>query len=206
MDEALGAVLFFSLVGALGVALACYITPNGAPGDYLLMTLQCALGIAGMALPRLLDRKLHLQLPGALYGLFYTFLFCAVFLGEALSFYYLLPAWDVFLHFFSGVMLTCLGFFMAQRYAAKNGITLGNAALFAFAVCFSLALGALWEGYEYVMDGLLQMNMQKFADESFMPFMGRHALRDTMEDLLVDALAAVVTGAVLWRKNLTQKQ
>ena len=57
-----------------------------------------------------------------------------------------------------------------------------------------------------MMDGVLHMNMQKFADENLSPFTGRAALRDTMEDLLVDALSAVVTAAVLWRKNLTGKR
>lgn len=212
LDETLGAVLFFALTGAAGVALASYVTAGGrllygkARSDFLLMTMQCALALLGMTLPRILDRKLRLQLPAGLYALFYAFLFCAVFLGEILSFYYLFPLWDVFLHFFSGVMLCYLGFFIAQSYADRKQIRLGNAALFAFSVCFSLALGALWEGYEYVMDGVLHMNMQKFADENLSPFTGRAALRDTMEDLLVDALSAVVTAAVLWRKNLTCKR
>lgn len=212
LDETLGSALFFALTGAAGVAFASYVSvENGllygkARGDFLLMTLQCALAILGMALPHVLDKKWHLQLPKGLYSLFYGFLFCAVFLGEILSFYYLLPLWDVFLHFFSGVMLCYLGFFMAQKYAERKNLQLGNAALFAFAVCFSLALGALWEGYEYVMDGILHMNMQKFADADFQPFLGRAALKDTMEDLLVDALSAAITGAALWRRNLTEKR
>lgn len=212
LDETLGAMLFFALTGAAGVALTSYVTAGGrllygkARSDFLLMTLQCVLALLSMTLPRILDRKLHLQLPAGLYALFYAFLFCAVFLGEILSFYYLFPLWDVFLHFFSGVMLCYLGFFIGQSYEKRKQIRLGNAALFAFSVCFSLALGALWEGYEYVMDGVLHMNMQKFADADFSPFTGRAALRDTMEDLLVDALSAIVTAFVLSQRSLTGKR
>ena len=200
-DEALGAVLFFSLCASAGVALLSFVQfGNGGRTDYLLMTLQCALGIAGMGLPRLLDKKCGLSLPGAFYGLFYAFLFCAVVLGEVLEFYYLVPMWDAVLHFFSGVMLTYLGFHLARMYLHVRGIVCAMAA-----VCFSAALGAVWECYEYLMDGMFAMNMQKFTDEGGRAFFGRAALADTMEDLLLDVLSAVLTGGVLYRRDLTRR-
>ena len=200
-DEALGAVLFFSLCASAGVALLSVVRlGNVGRTDYLLMTLQCALGIAGMGLLRLLDKKCGLLLPGTFYGLFYAFLFCAVVLGEVLEFYYLVPAWDALLHFFSGVMLTYLGFHLAQMYLHARGIACAVAA-----VCFSAALGAVWECYEYLMDGMFAMNMQKFMDEGGRVFSGRAAIDDTMEDLLLDMLSAVLTGGVLWRRDLTRR-
>ena len=70
----------------------------------------------------------------------------------------------------------------------------GFVAFFAF--CFALACGAVWEIYEYLMDGLLHMNMQHFAVEDGTPLLGRAALLDTMKDLIVDALGALVIAVI----------
>ena len=197
-DEALGALLFFFFTAAAVLSFAGAIFPDTAlhygknQSDYVLMTVQSALAVAAMALIVIADRKFRLALPPLIYGLFYVFLFCAVFLGEILSFYYVVPQWDTMLHFFSGVMMTLLG----VHLTGKTSLELPVPAVAAFAFCFSLSLGALWEGYEYVMDGLFHMNMQKFADASLQPFSGREALKDTMEDILVDAVAAFATTAV----------
>ena len=61
-----------------------------------------------------------------------------------------------------------------------------------FAFCFALAVGTIWEIYEFACDGLLSLNMQKFALEDGTLLIGREALQDTMEDLIVDAVSALV--------------
>ena len=81
-----------------------------------------------------------------------------------------------------------------------------------FAFCFALSLGALWEIYEFAADCFLGTNMQKFAPDSGAALVGQAALRDTMKDLIVDAVGAVVTSTVGyislkyekgWIENLT---
>jgi len=62
-------------------------------------------------------------------------------------------------------------------------------AIFAF--CFALAAGAVWEIYEYTCDTLLKLNMQKYATEHGVELIGRAALRDTMKDIIFDAIAAL---------------
>ena len=66
-------------------------------------------------------------------------------------------------------------------------------ALFAF--CFALATGAVWEIYEYACDALMGLNMQKYATEQGAQLVGRAALRDTMKDIIFDALAALLVAA-----------
>lgn len=208
-DETVGSVLFFVLTGAAFVALACYgqltegqrLDQRGK-SDYLLMTLQCALALGGMSLPVLADRKWHLQLPPKMLGMIYGFLFCAVFLGEVMLFYDRVPLWDVLLHGFSGVILCAVGFILADRMQIEHGAAPALSAAFAFA--FAMALGGIWEIYEYGMDGLLHLNMQKFADAQRAPFSGRAALEDTMVDLIADALAAAaaaILGYCIRKRN-----
>ena len=61
--------------------------------------------------------------------------------------------------------------------------------------------------YEFTFDGILGLNMQKFArmtSDGLSPLVGRAALSDTMTDLIVDLAAALVTctAAYLYvRKN-----
>ena len=59
--------------------------------DYLLMLMQCILGLVTIHLPSILERRLRFELPGLLYGFYIVFLYCAIFLGEVRSFYYLFP-------------------------------------------------------------------------------------------------------------------
>ena len=212
--EVLGALLFFALAGAMAFAFSCFLRISVAEmygktaSDFLLMTTQCALGLAGMTLPVLCERKLGLQLPPFIYTLYYAFLLCAVFLGEILSFYYLVPAWDILLHLFSGAMLCALGFVAADFLNRSSCGAASPALLAAFAFCFSLAAGAVWEIYEYIMDGMLHMNMQKFADARLVAYTGRQALDDTMQDVMADALSALATafaGYALMRKKRAQR-
>ena len=67
-------------------------------------------------------------------------------------------------------------------------------ALFAF--CFAVSIGCLWEIYEFVFDGALGLNMQKFMLESGEQLVGRAALADTMEDLIVDMMGAFVMSVI----------
>jgi uncharacterized membrane protein YjdF len=63
----------------------------------------------------------------------------------------------------------------------------GFVAFFAF--CFALSVGTIWEMFEFAMDQLFGMNMQK-------PMLGDPSgLTDTMFDLIVDALGALFVSA-----------
>ena len=72
--------------------------------DYVLMLLQCLLGIAAIVLPLRLIRQKTLQIPRVMLVLYIAFLYCAIFLGEVRSFYYAVPYWDTILHTMSGAM------------------------------------------------------------------------------------------------------
>lgn len=216
----IGILLFLSLLFSIGYAVACMIrSPSVAPpgdphakvkSDYTLMLVQCMTAILVMFLPSALERRFRLEIPNYMVVLYFAFLYCAVYLGEVRNFYYAVPHWDTILHGFSGAMLGALGFVLVNLLNdapnVKMSLSPGFVAFFAF--CFALACGAVWEIYEYLMDGLLHMNMQHFAIEDGTPLMGRAALLDTMKDLIVDALGALVIAVIgyfplRWPKNRT---
>ena len=206
--EVLGAVLFFSLAMSLvysavrfSLAPDTVTTANEyvhVKGDYALIFLQCLLGVFVLGLPSLFSRRWNLTLPNFMYVMYYVFLYCAVFLGEVLQFYYRIPHWDNILHFFSGAMLGALGFILVEWLNEDEHIrvSLSPAFVAIFAFCFALACGAVWEIYEFFVDHLLGLNMQKFATASGELLLGHEALIDTMEDLIVDSLAAFLISCL----------
>lgn len=175
----------------------------GSPGgrgreDYVLMLLQCLLGVAAILVPVRMMRRWDVQIPRVMFLMYIAFLYCAIFLGEVRSFYYNVPHWDTILHIFSGSMLGALGFSMLAIFNNTERIPLNLSPLFVavFAFCFAMALGAVWEIYEFSADCLLGTNMQKFALDNGTQLVGQAALRDTMKDIIVDAIGAVATSAM----------
>ena len=96
--EIIALILFISLALSTVFALIRFIIApaelqGGAPyekikSDYLLMLLQCTVGLIVMMLPTFIYHKWKLVVPGVMCILYYVFLYCAIFLGEIFSFYY----------------------------------------------------------------------------------------------------------------------
>ena len=167
-------------------------------GDYVLMLLQCVVGVLAMLLPGMLRKKLDLVIPSNMLVLYALFLYCAIYLGEVRSFYYNVPHWDTILHTFSGAMLGALGFSVINFLNKTDRVPMNLSPIFVvfFAFCFAVTMGVVWEIYEFTADGLLHTNMQKFGTEAGEPFLGRYALMDTMKDLIVDAIGAFVISVI----------
>ncbi|NMA65180.1 MAG: hypothetical protein GX957_02925 [Clostridiaceae bacterium] len=162
--------------------------------DYVLMLTQCILGLIVMFIPSIIERRWAIDIPNYMEILYFVFLYCAIYLGEVRNFYYVIPHWDLILHAFSGGMLGALGFTLVSILNESSKIQMKLSPVFVavFSFSFALAVGTLWEIYEFVFDGVLSLNMQKFALEDGTLLIGREALSDTMEDLIVDALSALI--------------
>lgn len=166
--------------------------------DYVLMLVQCILGVFALMLPTFVSRKYKVQIPTNMYMLYVIFLYGAIFLGEVRNFYYNVPHWDTILHTFSGAMIGALGFSFVSLMNKEENIPLNLTPFFVafFAFCFAVTLGVIWEIYEFTFDGILGLNMQKFALEDGTELIGRAALSDTMKDLIVDAIGAFVMSVI----------
>ncbi|MCI3028656.1 hypothetical protein LMF32_06045 [Desemzia sp. C1] len=178
-----------------------FTAPSGVPdngfekvkSDYVLTLLQCLVGVIVMFIPSVIEKKFLVDIPDVMEMLYFVFLFCAIYLGEVRDFYYRIPSWDLILHMFSGAMLGALGFVLVSFFNDSEKVNMQLSPIFVtlFAFCFALAAGTLWEIYEFLADGLLGTNMQKFITADREVLVGRDALADTMEDLIVDALSSL---------------
>lgn len=145
--------------------------------------------------PAALGRRLQvLDIPAEFEVLAVVFVFAALFLGEVRGYYARFWWWDIALHTTSGLLLGILGFLLVYVLNASARIDLHMRPRFValFAFVFAVAVGALWEIFEFGMDRLFGMNMQKpmFDDPS--------GLTDTMWDLIVDTLGAAVISGLGW--------
>lgn len=154
----------------------------------LLVLLIMALTIA----PVWFGRRAGIDLPIEFQLAAIGFMFATLFLGEALDYYQRLWWWDLLLHTASGALLGIVGFLLVDLLNRddRTGTRLAPRFVALFAFCFSLALGALWEIFEFTMDASFGLDMQKamLNDPS--------GLTDTMWDLIVDALGAALVCAI----------
>jgi hypothetical protein len=180
------------------IAQAAYAVYSLIQQNYIIM-LECLAGVVLVIAPVLIDKRFRLDLPEPLYLFYFIFIFAAIFLGSGLGFYSRVPRWDDILHSLSGALLAVLGFAIVMLYNKRSErvsgtVSAGFMAVFAF--CFALAVGAVWEIYEYTGDGLLNMSMQRFLAPDGSGLVGRAALYDTMKDIIVDASSALATSVI----------
>ena len=164
--------------------------------DYVLMLLQCTLGIVVIHVPMLFSRQFKVDLPTPLYVMYIIFLYAAIFLGEVRSYYYKIPAWDSILHFFSSMMTGLIGFMLVALLNRSEHAKLSLSPFFVamFAFCFAVAVGAVWEIYEFSGDLFLGTNMQKFVTADGTVLIGQAALADTMKDIIIDTIGALLSA------------
>ena len=96
--------------------------------------------------------------------------------------------WDIVLHTGSGFLLGVLGFLLVYVLNEKEDIELNLEPKFIafFAFLFAMGMGAIWEIFEFAMDQLFGMNMQKSG------------LVDTMWDFIVDGIGALIISILGW--------
>lgn len=94
-------------------------------------------------------------------------------------------------------MIGFIGFSLVDVLNNDNDrVTLSPFFIAFFAFCFAIMVGVVWEFYEFFSDGLFGTNMQKYKLMNGMDLIGRYALQDTMEDLIVDVIGAFVACSI----------
>jgi len=166
--------------------------------SYILMIVECLLGILVIHVPSILARRFHFELPVVLYTLYIIFLYCAIFLGEVRNFYYVIPFWDTILHAFSSLMLGFFGLMVISILNRDEHTVMNLSPLFVvmFAFCFAVTFNTIWEIYEFTIDSLMNLNMQKYIAADGTVFIGHAALLDTMKDIIVDVSGAFVAAVI----------
>lgn len=133
-------------------------------------------------MPGILARQLRLVLPVEFSLVTNVFLYASFALGEIQDFYARYWWWDLMLHSLSALMIGLIGFLAIYVFIRARRVVVPP--IYVATMTFSIAVttGSLWEIFEFSMDWFFGFNMQKSG------------LVDSMTDMIVNALSALVTA------------
>jgi uncharacterized membrane protein YjdF len=141
-------------------------------------------------LPKIFERNFKIYLPIEFQFVIILFIYAGIFLGEVHDYYYKFWWWDIMLHTISSFVLGFIGFLFLYTLVYEEKLKANPGIIVLLSFCFALAIGALWEIFEFSMDSFFGLNMQKsmLGDDS--------GLTDTMLDLVVDSIGALFASVL----------
>ena len=207
--------LLYGIIGivcsSLGITLVHHLVYNRPNEEYIKIVLQSLLGMILLFLPSIFQKRIKMTSTDGMQIMFVLFLFAAIILGEVRDFYRKFQYWDTLLHTFSGAMLGAFGFSFIDILNDNKDIKIALSAKFVsvFSFCFAITIDTFWEILEFVMDLLMDLNMQQYMLHDGTILIGKAAVFDTMKDLIVDTLGALVICIIGYfmiknRKNLAR--
>jgi len=134
-------------------------------------------------IPYLIGRRIQVTLPWEVNLLiaFAVFLHVA---GYSQQLYIILyPYYDKFTHFVSSITVAVLAFVSILLINRFSCTKLARWQIFFYIVIFTMAIGAFWEIYEYLLDTFFGSYLTKLL---------QHGLDDTMIDLIIDLLGGII--------------
>lgn len=123
----------------------------------------CALTLVLLIMPSLIQINLKIELPTALEIIMLLFIFAAEILGEIQAYYEKIPMWDTVLHTLNGFLMAAIGFALVDILNRNKKISFQLSPVFlaVVAFCFSMTIGVIWEFFEFGMDQIFHLDMQK---------------------------------------------
>jgi len=111
----------------------------------------------------LLSENFGIRLPETLEIIVLLFIFAAEILGEISGFYLRFSFWDTMLHTINGFLCAAIGFALVDvlNRSARFKFQLSPLFLAVVAFCFSMTVGVIWEFFEFFMDQVFLLDMQK---------------------------------------------
>ena len=123
----------------------------------------CLLVLVLFMLPFFIQQNFGIELPSTLEIIILLFIFAAEILGELECYFITFPYWDSMLHTTTGFLCAATGFALIDILNRNSRIKFQLSPIYValVAFCFSMTVGVLWEFFEFGMDRLFHMDMQK---------------------------------------------
>ena len=198
----------------------------------------CLLVLVLFLVPAFIERKLAITLPSGLQILILLHIFATEILGELACYYVHFQYWDTIMHTIWGFLCAAIGYSMVDilNRGEKIKFNLSPVYLALAGFCFSMTIGVFWEFFEFGMDRIFFLDMQKdtvihrfnsvMLDETMknIPILVNNVnsvavngnllgvegyldigLFDTMEDLFVNFIGALVFSIIVLLSGKTEK-
>ena len=123
----------------------------------------CLLVLVLFMLPFFIQQNFGIELPSTLEIIILLFIFAAEILGELKCYFITFHHWDTMLHTTTGFLCAATGFALIDILNRNSRIKFQLSPIYVAlaAFCFSMTVGVLWEFFEFGMDRLFHMDMQK---------------------------------------------
>lgn len=123
----------------------------------------CLLVLGLFVLPFFIQQNFGIELPSTLEIIILLFIFASEILGELKCYFITYPHWDSMLHTTTGFLCAATGFALIDILNRNSKIKFQLSPIYVAvaAFCFSMTVGVLWEFFEFGMDRLFMMDMQK---------------------------------------------
>lgn len=126
------------------------------------------------------------------------FVLSALVAGELFGAYENFWWWDDALHTFAGVIIGLVGLLSIYYFNSKHTMDISPLFVAVFVFCFAMAMGAVWEIFEFAMDLLFGLNMQRWDMPTGSIVIGAEyqgmGLRDTMSDIITSVVGSSVAA------------
>lgn len=124
--------------------------------------LLCVLSLILFILPAIIERTFKIEFPTVLEIIVFLFIFSAEILGEINNFYGTFKNFDDILHTLNGFLAASVGFSLVYLLNENSkSFKLSPIFVSLVAFCFSMTIGIVWEFFEYGMDNIFKLDMQK---------------------------------------------
>jgi len=157
-----------------------------------------------------IERKEKIDIPDILEIVIAIFIYAGLFLSVRYNLYYRFFWWDDLLHTLSGVIIGFIGFIVIYRINHNYSMDLNPLLVSMFSFTFAVTLGVMWEILEFSSDVFLGTANQKWNLPETEKLIGKayqgSGLRDTMSDLIVDSIGALITSIITYFMYKNQKK
>ena len=202
--------LFIVILEIIGAGFSAGFATSSEQRDAAISNIFLGtLAIILFSLPWLLESRFKFDIPNYLEIIILAFIFSSIILGNIHGFLETVRGYDKFLHIVSGITISIIGYEVIHTYnlSKPQEVRLKPGMLSIFALCFSVTLLVVWEFYEFAVDTIAyninndtSRNMQRYQwiNESII-YPQPYGLMDTMLDLIVGSLGALVVSLIGWR-------
>ena len=150
--------------------------------------------------PPTMEKRLKVEIPDFLEGVFLVFILAALLFGEVADFFVKVSWWDNMLHTTSSILIAVTSFSIINTAIKKpnNSLSLNPLFIALFVFCFSMTVAVIWEFFEFAIDSLATgSNMLRTVNSiTDVPLSGLDAIRDTMQDLILAAISALAVSII----------
>jgi hypothetical protein len=186
VSDRISRIATFVIQGCVACGLVVFIVRADWENTFLTVTV-----LALTLLPALVSRRCHIYIPPDFQLVVVVFVFLTLFLGSVGDLYHRVWWWDIVLHAGSGFLLGIVGwivlFLLIQTDRLPRSIR--PSLVCFFGVTFAVFVGVLWEIFEFAVDSIWPaVNMMSHET----------GVSDTMHDLIVDTLGAILVGLMGW--------